>query len=155
MRKRRHRIPALVREQLRVGDWAVIGIVLLLAAGLTLFLLHGSFLSSGRIAVEIWQNNELVYSAPLADDTDAWIPVTSEHGQNQIRLHGLTAQIAAADCLDQVCVRTGTLTRVGQTAVCLPHRVMVKLVNGGSAVPSPNGTDNESVDTEGIDAVAS
>jgi len=164
MRKKRMRhktgnkIWALVQEQMRVGDWMVIGGILLLAAALTLFLLYGARSSPAGIAVEIWQDNELVYTAPLTNDTDALIPVTSEHGQNQIRLHGLTAQIASADCSDQVCVRTGALTRIGQTAVCLPHRVIVKLVRDEPEISPPDGVDGvdkDGVDTEDFDAVAS
>ena len=48
--------------------------------------------------------------------------------------------MADADCRDQVCVRTGTLTHAGQAAVCLPHRVILKLT----------GTS-----TDGIDAIVS
>lgn len=33
-----------------------------------------------------------------------------------------------SSCLDQTCVHTGWLTRAGDTAVCLPNRVIVKLV---------------------------
>ena len=59
---------------------------------------------------------------------------------NTIVLSGKTAKMADADCRDQVCVRTGTLTHAGQAAVCLPHRVVLKLVG---------------VNDSGIDAVVS
>ena len=59
---------------------------------------------------------------------------------NTIVLSGKTAKMADADCRDQVCVRTGTLTHAGQAAGCLPHRVVLKLVG---------------VNDSGIDAVVS
>ena len=61
-------------------------------------------------------------------------------GHNVIVLSGKTAVMQSADCPDQVCVRTGRLTRAGQVAVCLPHRVILKLT----------GTS-----TNGIDAIVS
>ena len=72
----------------------------------------------------------------LTDATDRTIKLDG----NTIVLSGKTAKIADADCRDQVCVRTGILTHVGQAAVCLPHRVVLKLVG---------------VNDSGIDAVVS
>lgn len=36
-----------------------------------------------------------------------------------------------SDCRDQICVRTGKLTKPGQAAVCLPGRVSVRIVGKG------------------------
>ena len=36
--------------------------------------------------------------------------------------------ILRSDCPDQICVNTGVLTRSGQSAVCLPARVAVRIV---------------------------
>ena len=37
------------------------------------------------------------------------------------------AAITSAGCPDQVCVRTGMLTRTGEAALCLPARVSLRL----------------------------
>lgn len=37
------------------------------------------------------------------------------------------ARIKEAGCPDKTCVRTGTLTRAGESAVCLPGRVVLRL----------------------------
>lgn len=44
------------------------------------------------------------------------------------------AAVVASGCPDQVCVRTGTLTKAGETAVCLPARVTLRLEGGGDSV---------------------
>ena len=36
--------------------------------------------------------------------------------------------ISHSDCPDQICVNTGVLTQPGQSAVCLPARVSVRIV---------------------------
>ena len=36
--------------------------------------------------------------------------------------------IIRSDCPDQICVNTGVLTRPGESAVCLPARVAVRIV---------------------------
>lgn len=40
-----------------------------------------------------------------------------------------------SDCPDQICVRTGKLTKPGQAAVCLPGKVSVRIVSGGGKQP--------------------
>lgn len=43
------------------------------------------------------------------------------------------ARVADAGCPDKTCVRTGHLTRAGQSAVCLPGRVVLRLEGPGAA----------------------
>ena len=43
---------------------------------------------------------------------------------------GLGLYVAAADCPTQDCVHTGTITRAGQSIVCLPARVIIRLEGG-------------------------
>ncbi len=43
-------------------------------------------------------------------------------------------RFAEADCPDRSCVHTGWLDRSGQTAACLPNRVLIKLVGAQSQV---------------------
>ena len=112
-----------MRSRLKWGDFVIIGTVLLLAAALTAALAAGT--QGKRLYAEIWQDNQLVDRVALTDDTDRTIDLD---GHNVIVLSGKSARMESADCRDQVCVRTGTLTRAGQVAVCLPNRVVLKIV---------------------------
>lgn len=47
-------------------------------------------------------------------------------------------RVALSDCPTQDCVRTGTITRSGQSIVCLPARFILRLEGGGAA---PDGVD--------------
>ena len=119
-----------MRNKLKFGDFIIIGVVLVMAGVL-------AFHSSGdKLYAEVWQNDTLIERVQLTDATDRTIKLDG----NTIVLSGKTAKMADADCRDQVCVRTGTLTHAGQAAVCLPHRVVLKLVG---------------VNDSGIDAVVS
>lgn len=112
-----------MRSRLKWGDFVIIGTVLLLAAALTAALAAGT--QGERLYAEIWQDNQLVERVALTDDTDRTIDLD---GHNVIVLSGKSARMESADCRDQVCVRTGMLTRAGQVAVCLPNRVVLKIV---------------------------
>ena len=101
----------------------IIAAVLLLAAGVAAALALGQ--GGGQLYAEVWREDTLVERVQLTDETDRTIDLD---GHNVIVLAGRTARMQSADCRDQVCVRTGTLTRAGQAAVCLPNRVVLKLV---------------------------
>jgi len=45
------------------------------------------------------------------------------------------AWVEASDCPDQICVHTGKLSKVGQAAVCIPFRVVLKIVATNPSQP--------------------
>ena len=47
--------------------------------------------------------------------------------------------VASSDCPTQDCVHTGTITRGGQSIVCLPARLSVRLVGGDDGVDAVIG----------------
>lgn len=118
-----------MRSGLKWGDFVIIAVVLLLAAALTAWFALGT--SDGQLYAEVWQDDVLVERVKLTDETDREIDLD---GHNVIVLAGKTARMESADCHDQVCVRTGTLTRAGQVAVCLPNRVILKIVGEMSEI---------------------
>ena len=46
--------------------------------------------------------------------------------------------VAVSDCPSQDCVRTGMISRSGQSIVCLPARIIIRLEGGGA---NPNTVD--------------
>lgn len=118
-----------MRSKLKWGDFIIIGAVLVLAAAVSGILALGA--SGDRLYAEVWQDNTLVERVELTDRTDRTIDLD---GHNVIVLSGRTAAMQSADCRDQVCVRTGTLTRAGQVAVCLPNRVVLRITGETSEI---------------------
>lgn len=47
-------------------------------------------------------------------------------------------RVALSDCPTQDCVRTGTISRSGQSIVCLPARIIIRLEGG---TPDPDAVD--------------
>lgn len=117
-----------MRSRIKWGDFVIMGAVALLAAALFAVLALQS--AGDTLCAEIWQDGELIERVALTEQTDR----TIELAHNTIVLRGETAQMLEADCRDQVCVRTGTLTRAGQTAVCLPNRIVLKLTGAQSEI---------------------
>ena len=41
-------------------------------------------------------------------------------------------RVSSSDCPTQDCVRTGTISRSGQSIVCLPARIVIQLIGGAA-----------------------
>ena len=49
-------------------------------------------------------------------------------GVNKVVINDGKVSMTEADCPDELCVKTGKISRVGETIVCLPHRVVVEIM---------------------------
>ncbi len=79
---------------------------------------------------EIVQGGEVIETVPLAEAENAVeIRVGSEDGgYNTVRIDSGGAQVTEADCPDKVCVEQGRITDGTYPIVCLPHKLVVRLV---------------------------
>ena len=50
-------------------------------------------------------------------------------GTNLLVIADGSASVAEADCPDALCVSMGKISRAGQSIVCLPHQVVVEVVD--------------------------
>lgn len=66
----------------------------------------------------------------------------SEEGQiNLIERDGKKAYMAYANCPDSLCVKQGEISEVGETIVCLPHRVLLEVVSENPSIENENEID--------------
>ncbi|MDO4862916.1 MAG: NusG domain II-containing protein [Ruminococcus sp.] len=107
------------------------------AAAVAALLLH---MPAESTWVEITQDGKVLYTIDLStydDETVQTIRIDSpDGGYNIIEIgEGNTIRISEADCPDKTCIKTGTLQYENVPIVCLPHRLVIKLVdeprNGG------------------------
>jgi len=49
---------------------------------------------------------------------------------NVLQIRDGQAAVIEANCGDHTCVRTGTVSKAGQSIICLPHELVVKIVGG-------------------------
>ncbi len=65
-------------------------------------------------------------------DTDAVIVLNG--GSNTLEISGGRARMLEAQCPDRLCVRMGWVRFSGQTLVCLPEHLVVRIVGGDDSV---------------------
>ena len=107
--------------------WAALVLSLLAASVLSAALLF--LLREDGSRVEIYRNGALVETLPL--DQDAAYEYQGESGGgNTVVIQNGQVAVTQADCPDQVCVRHGPTDRTGDPIVCLPHKLVVEVVDG-------------------------
>ncbi len=113
---------------LRLGDFVIIGLVLLAALGCTLAFWQGK---TDTLYCVVSQNGEELSRIRLVEGYEQTIQLEAiyrgETIYNTIQIDGKTVRFSHATCPDQLCVHAGTLTQGGQIAVCLPAGIILKL----------------------------
>lgn len=65
------------------------------------------------------------------------IEIKNDHGHNIIKIKDNEISIIEADCDDSLCIKQGSITKVGQTLVCLPHKLIIE-IKGDESTSSNN-----------------
>ena len=102
----------------------IIPVVALAAAGL----LYASGVFSpkdeGDTAV-IYVDNEEYARLPLDEETV--LEVETEKGYNIVKIADGYADCIDADCRDSLCVNQQEISKLSETIVCLPHKMIVEI----------------------------
>lgn len=75
-----------------------------------------------KISGKVYDNIEL--SSFKGEKT---LDIETSHGTNTIRIKNDSIQIVHADCNDELCVKQGSISKVGQTLVCLPNELIIEI----------------------------
>ncbi len=83
-------------------------------------------------AVEITVDSKLYANYNLTDAvTPQIVKISTEFGNNVLKITSDGAEMTESDCPDHLDVKCGKITKVGQVIVCVPNRVVVKLIGNG------------------------
>lgn len=114
------------KKAFRKKDLLLILPCLLLALGLILWMnLQPS--SSGIAIVE--KDGKEVQRIDLGKQTSERIIDIGGEMHIKLKVEPGAISFYKSDCPDKICIRTGKLTKPGQTAVCLPGKVSVHIVS--------------------------
>ena len=111
----------------RRNDLLLAGALLLAAALLWILVRPGG---TGGWAV-VTQDGAETARYPL--DTNLTVTLGGE-AYNILQIAGGEAAVIEANCGDHTCVRTGAVSRQGESIVCLPHRLVIRVEGGGTSV---------------------
>ena len=81
-------------------------------------------------AVQIISDGEVLYTIDLSHTSDKTLRIDCGDGYNIVEIIGGKIHVSEADCPDKTCVNMGFL-QGGAPIVCLPHRLVIRYVQGG------------------------
>lgn len=111
-------------------DALVAGIVLALAV-VSAVIFFGSLRGGGELTAVITHRGETVDRVVLNTLTEEkTVEITGDYHLT-ITLSPDGACVSKSDCPGQDCVHTGTIHRAGQSIICLPEQVVIRLEGSG------------------------
>ena len=111
------------------ADKLLIAIVLVAAiGGIGLNMAFGS--GAGAKEAQVYKEGKLVETIRLRPGYHQELRLGGTSHFNLIEMDNGRIRVEEADCPDQICVKTGWLSVTPQQIVCLPYRVVIKIVAG-------------------------
>ncbi len=84
---------------------------------------------SGVVVVE--RDGSVSERYPLSVDRE--VLLSSDLGSNTLTIKDGKASVSEADCPDRICMKQGTIDKNGQSIICLPHRLVIRIESGEEA----------------------
>lgn len=113
-----------------IKKWDIILIVLMIVISFVpeiIFFRNGKMNYDSKY-IEIQIDGKIDRKIPLLDsDKEQIINIKSKDGINVLKILNGKVEMIEADCSDKVCINFGTISKVGENIVCLPHRVLVSI----------------------------
>jgi len=106
----------------------------MIIAAISLWAVRTYVLPETELHAEIFKDGKMIRVIGLKNGArPEEFTIKSDSGFNTIRVEGNKIAVISADCPDADCVHRGWLEHAGESAVCLPHRLVIR-VTGDSAV---------------------
>lgn len=104
------------------GDIGLFGILFFLS--LTLLLIWNYTSSEGEV-IEVLVDGEQIEEYPL--DKENTYDIQTKEGYNRILVKNRTVSVIEADCPEGLCIRQKSITGVGESIICLPHKLVIQI----------------------------
>ena len=78
-------------------------------------------------------------TARYALGEDRTVRIEGAGGYNLLVIEGGEAWLSEANCPNRLCVKTGKIRYAGQSIVCLPHKLAVRIAGGASGLDAVTG----------------
>ena len=138
----------MLKQYIRKADIIlfIVLVVIGLAASFTLSFSRSDASAGAKVIIE--SGGDLFAKYPLSEDRVIVVPAPKQVNvdapavnqddpasaqydyYNIVEIKGGTVSVTEASCKNQVCVRHGAISRSGESIVCLPNRLVVRIENG-------------------------
>lgn len=117
--------------KLKPNFWDVIMVLAVIAlAALSAMTVWRSGTETGALTAVVTADGQEIDRFAPADLLDAPRAYSYNGVTLTVAADGNGLRVTSSDCPTQDCVRTGTISRGGQSIVCLPARIVIQLTGG-------------------------
>lgn len=100
------------------------GVLLLIGVA---FFVRGVLYSGQEAHIEIVCENEVCYTFDM-DETKTIRVEHPDGSYNVVCIEHGTVRVEDADCDNHDCIKQGRISKVGQSVICLPHQMVIRIV---------------------------
>jgi len=111
-------------------EWIIIvGIVIAALLGI---LGYNFYNAQGKTnyEVKITQNTNVIRLLPLNQDYEE--KISDGDAYNVVQIKDGKVSVTEANCANQICVRSQAISQPGETIACLPHKLLIEIVQEGN-----------------------
>lgn len=80
--------------------------------------------------VKITQNTNVIRLLPLNQDYEE--KISDGDAYNVVQIKDGKVSVTEANCANQICVRSQAISQPGETIACLPHKLLIEIVQEGN-----------------------
>lgn len=118
---------------MKKGDYVTI-IMIIFSAVFIFFLTTNKFIKdSDNKDVLITIDGEFYAKEKLNDKVYKEFEIDSKYGKNEVIIQNGFVHIHESDCKDNICIKKGKISKIGDSIICLPNRLIVKIVSDTEA----------------------
>lgn len=114
-----------IRHMKRVRNDCILILIIILLAGI-FWLMQYLNAAQKEAVLQIYQDGELTGEYDLSQPQT--IPVTGdEDSYNLVLIEAGAVRVTDADCPDQLCMKQRSISKNGESIICLPHRLVLQI----------------------------
>lgn len=98
-----------------------VGVVILAAFILRMIVFHQE-----AAYVEVMMDGSMLGRYPLSEDRELLLQA-ADGGYNLLQIEDRSVRVLQADCPGLDCVHQGRISHTGETLICLPHRLEIRI----------------------------
>ena len=72
-------------------------------------------------------DGEIHNTINLPTTSEEKFTIQTENGTNTILVNNNEVNIVYADCKDELCVKQGSISKIGKTLICLPNKLIIEI----------------------------
>ena len=117
----------------------IIIIILIIVFCVSFLVIYNNLFGAGLARAEIYYGSDLIDTVVLKEGVNRTLIIPQDENVVLQLFEDGSIAFIESDCPDKICIKTGKLHRVGQTAACIPNKVFVKILPIGNR-------DNDDID---------